>query len=590
MPSLAEKLAQLQGKDTSKIRNLCILAHVDHGKTTLADALVASNGLISQRLAGQLRYMDSRQDEQERGITMKSSAVTLAYQNHVINLIDSPGHVDFSSEVSTAVRLCDGSIVVVDVVEGVQPQTEVVIKQAWLEGIKPVLVLNKVDRLITEKKMTSQDAYQELKRVLEAVNAVIGELFAADVMKENEDNLESGLEDADDSDLYFSPERGNVVFASAYDGWAFDVATFASIYSEKLGFSEKVLKKTLWGDYFVSVKTKKIMKGAASKGKKTLFVSLILDNVWALYESVMIAKDNERIQKIINALNVKIAARDLKTNDSRQKLSAIFTQWLPLTKAVLDMVINVLPSPKDITNDRAEQLMCSKAARFDSLTSETQDLKSHFLNCDPKSDELIVFVSKMFPVPKKQLPENRPKPLTPEEMARRREMARQRLTEKSDTKDDTPTTMMEDLKLVERDTEGTAFVAFARVFSGTLKPGQSVYVLGPKYDPKESLNRLKSGESICDENATIKVSSLKTSLKLNSVLHWAGPILRAKSTYYDFNTVKTFQKYQLGKLHLESKAGFIKEDQRPNRCNDASHVGAAVLAHVARSGRLAAAL
>ena len=167
---------------------------------------------------------------------MKSSAVTLAWEDHVINLIDSPGHVDFSSEVSTAVRLCDGAIIVVDVIEGVQPQTEVVIKQAWLEGIKPVLVLNKIDRLITEKKLSSLDAHMTLVQVLEAVNAVIGNLFAADVMKENEDNLESGLDDADDSDLYFSPERGNVVFASAYDSWAFDIGTFASIYSTKLGF------------------------------------------------------------------------------------------------------------------------------------------------------------------------------------------------------------------------------------------------------------------------------------------------------------------------------------------------------------------
>ena len=137
---------------------------------------------------------------------MKSSAVTLAWEDHVINLIDSPGHVDFSSEVSTAVRLCDGAIIVVDVIEGVQPQTEVVIKQAWLEGIKPVLVLNKIDRLITEKKLSSLDAHMTLVQVLEAVNAVIGNLFAADVMKENEDNLESGLDDADDSDLYFRCE------------------------------------------------------------------------------------------------------------------------------------------------------------------------------------------------------------------------------------------------------------------------------------------------------------------------------------------------------------------------------------------------
>jgi len=121
-------------------------------------------------------------------------------------------------------------------IEGVQPQTEVVIKQAWLEGLKPVLVLNKVDRLIIEKKLSTQEAHLALVQVLEAVNAVIGNLFAADVMKENEDNLESGLDDADDSELYFSPERGNVVFGSAYDSWAFDIGTFASIYSAKLGF------------------------------------------------------------------------------------------------------------------------------------------------------------------------------------------------------------------------------------------------------------------------------------------------------------------------------------------------------------------
>ena len=365
-----------------------------------------------------------------------------------------------------------------------------------------------MDRLITEMKLTPVDAHVRLVQVLEAVNAVIGQLFAADVMKENEDNLESGLEDADDSNLYFNPERGNVLFASAYDGWAFNLTTFAAIYSDRLGFSEKVLSKTLWGDYFINSKTKKIVKGAASKAKKTLFVSLILENIWTLYESILVGRDNEKIQKIVSTLNIKVSPRDLRSNDPKQKLSAIFSQWLPLAKALLNTVIKVLPSPKEIQDERAEQLMCSKASRFDTLPSETQSLKSDFLKCDPESSELIIFVSKMFPVPKKHLPKNRPKPLSPEEMAQRREAAKQRMAAKSNNEMGTETdSMMEELKLEERDDEGTAFVAFARVFSGTVKPGQTVYVLGPKYDPVESIIKNKNNQDVCENpNATIKDS------------------------------------------------------------------------------------
>ena len=148
----------------AQTRNLCVLAHVDHGKTSLSDSLIASNGIISNRLAGQLRYMDSRDDEQDRGITMKASSIALVYQPEElqqpegqtgaaplrVNLIDSPGHVDFCSEVSAAVRLSDGALLVVDVVEGVCVQTQAVLRQAWGERVTPLLVLNKMDRLVAE--------------------------------------------------------------------------------------------------------------------------------------------------------------------------------------------------------------------------------------------------------------------------------------------------------------------------------------------------------------------------------------------------------------------------------------------------------
>ncbi|XP_074593182.1 elongation factor-like GTPase 1 isoform X4 [Brevipalpus obovatus] len=180
--------------DVGRIRNVCILAHVDHGKTTLADHLIASDGIITTKLAGKTRYMDSRPDEQQRGITMKSSSIALKYSmtdqnDYLINLIDSPGHVDFCGEVSTAIRLCDGAIIVIDVIEGVCAQTRTVIRQAWIERLKPILVLNKIDRLILERKLKPLDAYVHLQQILEQVNAIMSEFFTADrIGKEEEED------------------------------------------------------------------------------------------------------------------------------------------------------------------------------------------------------------------------------------------------------------------------------------------------------------------------------------------------------------------------------------------------------------------
>ncbi|KAJ7311059.1 hypothetical protein JRQ81_006657 [Phrynocephalus forsythii] len=545
-----KKTAELQ-KNAACIRNICILAHVDHGKTTLADCLISSNGIISSRLAGKLRYMDSREDEQIRGITMKSSAISLHFgdgdQEYLINLIDSPGHVDFSSEVSTAVRLCDGCIIVVDAVEGVCSQTHAVLRQAWLENICPVLVINKIDRLILELKLTPQEAYSHLKNILEQVNAITATLFTSKVLEERAEkgveaqatsdaahgdqvyDWSAGLEHTDDSHLYFSPDQGNVVFASAIDGWGFGIEHFAKLYSQKIGIKTSVLLKTLWGDYYLNTKAKKIMKADQAKGKKPLFVQLVLENIWSLYEAVT-KRDKEKIEKIVTSLGLKIGARELRHTDPKVQLNAICSQWLPVSEAVLSMVCRKLPSPLDIPAERVEKLMSVGGKAFDSLPQETQDLKEAFLKCS--SDEaapVIIFVSKMFAVDVKTLPQNKLRPLSQEEIAQRRELVRQRHAEKlaalqspesaqataggragdqvpeanqAKGEDQTPASQTEaaSLPTVNQEAEPKeVFVAFARVFSGVVKRGQKVFVLGPKYDPAESLLKLPPGCSASDD-------------------------------------------------------------------------------------------
>lgn len=504
MPIAPDYLITLQNKPEA-IRNICILAHVDHGKTSLSDNLLASNGIISQSMQGKIRYLDSRPDEQARGITMESSAISLYFKvlkkieeqeqpvakEYLINLIDSPGHIDFSSEVSTASRLCDGAVVVVDAVEGVCSQTVTVLRQAWNEKMKPVLVINKIDRLITELQLTPLEAFHHLTRLIEQVNAVVGTFFQGQRMEEDlkwRERLEANKNEEEfietsDEDLYFAPERNNVVFGSAVDGWGFNISQFAAIYARKWGIDRSKLEKVLWGENYMDPKTKKVFQGANKvKGKnlKPMFVSLVLENIWAVYNSCVIDRNPELTEKIVNALGLKVQPRDLRNKDGRGLMLSIFNQWIPLSRAILLSVVEVLPSPLEAQRDRM-QMILEGTPSYQSIEKSVSDSMKE---CD-KTGPLTAFVSKVVAYSEKDIPKEKKQQVDRiaeirEKSAKARELAMGDIPPLENDNDDSLEKAVGNMDISRNDEK---LIGFARVYSGTLKVGQTVTILNPKYDP-----------------------------------------------------------------------------------------------------------
>jgi len=234
---------------TAFIRSMSVIAHVDHGKSTLTDSLICKAGIISAKAAGDARFTDTRADEQERGVTIKSTGVSLYFEMDrdegkgqepfLINLIDSPGHVDFSSEVTAALRITDGAMVVVDCIEGCAVQTETVLRQSLQERVKPCLFVNKVDRCILELQMEPEDMYGRFRKAVEDVNVII-----------------ATYNDALMGDVQVDPARGTVAFGSGLHGWGFNVERFAKIYAAKMGVDKDKMMKRLWGDTFFNAKKK----------------------------------------------------------------------------------------------------------------------------------------------------------------------------------------------------------------------------------------------------------------------------------------------------------------------------------------------
>jgi len=229
---MSEKVTRLM-RSPKNIRNIAICAHIDHGKTTFSDNLLAGAGMMSEELAGKALQLDFHEDEQARGITIDSANVSMVHtvkdEEFLINLIDTPGHVDFGGDVTRAMRAVDGAIVLVDAVEGIMPQTETVLRQALKERVKPVLFINKVDRLIKELQLTPEAMQERFMKVIGEVNKAIMSI----------------AEEGYGTKWQVNVQEGSVSFGSAFHNWALNIP-----YMKEKGLTFKeIIDEYKEGDY-----------------------------------------------------------------------------------------------------------------------------------------------------------------------------------------------------------------------------------------------------------------------------------------------------------------------------------------------------
>uniref|UniRef100_A0A673KT49 Elongation factor 2-like n=1 Tax=Sinocyclocheilus rhinocerous TaxID=307959 RepID=A0A673KT49_9TELE len=350
----------------SNIRNMSVIAHVDHGKSTLTDSLVCKAGIIASARAGETRFTDTRKDEQERCITIKSTAISLYYElgendsafikqckdgfGFLINLIDSPGHVDFSSEVTAALRVTDGALVVVDCVSGVCVQTETVLRQAIAERIKPVLMMNKMDRALLELQLEPDELFQTFQRIVENVNVIISTYGEG--------------EHGPMGNIMVDPVIGTVGFGSGLHGWAFTLKQFAEMYVAKFA-AKGDKKKSCYCDSFTA--------------------HLLFELLSQVFDAIMNFK-KEETQKLIEKLEVKLDAED-KEKEGKPLLKAVMRRWLPAGDALLQMITIHLPSPVTAQKYRCELLYEGPG---------DDEAAMGIKNCDPKAP-LMMYISKMVP-------------------------------------------------------------------------------------------------------------------------------------------------------------------------------------------------
>jgi U5 small nuclear ribonucleoprotein component len=356
------------------IRNVALVGHLHHGKTSFVDCLMQqTHPDLQSKDDKPVRYTDTLFTEQERGVSIKAMPVSLVCQDvreksFLLNVFDTPGHVNFSDEVTASMRLADGVCVFIDAAEGVMLNTERVIKQAVQEKLAVTVCINKIDRLILELKLPPQDAYYKLRHIVEEVNGLIS-LYS-------EDETIQGL----------SPIQGNVCFASSQYGACFTLKSFAALYNSTYGnINVNEFARRLWGDIYFNSKTRKFSKKPPHGSAQRSFVEFILEPLYKLFAHVVGDVDT-CLPGLCQELGVRLTKEESKMN-IRPLLRLICSRFLGNFTGFTDMCVQHIPSPIENSKSKVDQIY--------SGTNDTERYED-MVACD-QDGRLMVHTTKQYP-------------------------------------------------------------------------------------------------------------------------------------------------------------------------------------------------
>ncbi|XP_026324057.1 116 kDa U5 small nuclear ribonucleoprotein component [Hyposmocoma kahamanoa] len=366
--------------NTNLMRNVTLMGHLHNGKTSFVDCLIRQThpGMTNNDTTIPMRYTDTLFVEQERGVSIKSMPVTLLLKDikgksHLLNIMDTPGHVNFSDEVTAALRISDGAVLFVDAAEGIMLNTERLLRHAVQERVPLTLCINKIDRLILELKLPPADAYYKLRHIIDELNSMLE-------TNQPQDNSEEPA-------TVFSPLLGNVCFASSLYDVCFSLESFAAMYAAAhptSGLRSADMAAWLWGDVYFNAKNRRFTKKQPHSSAQRSFVEFILEPLYKIFAQV-VGDVDDTLPQVLCELGIKLTKQEAKLN-VRPLLRLVCSRFFGDFCGLVNMIVRHVPSPLDAAPRKVAHTYRGTAGPlFDDM-----------VHCD-QSGRLVAHTTKMYP-------------------------------------------------------------------------------------------------------------------------------------------------------------------------------------------------